>query len=98
MIAAIIRDFRGVILGAKVKKIDVVDPLEGEAEAKAAKLGLELVHFQGFREVILEEDSELVIKAIRNWPQISEWRILSLVQEIHDMCCRLHSWQAFSCL
>lgn len=36
----------------------------------------------------------MVIKAIRSWPKISEQRILSLVQEIHDMGSRLHSWQA----
>lgn len=66
-----------MVLGAKAKRIDAVDSLEGEAVA--TKLGLELMLSQGFRKVLLEGDSEIVIKAIRCWPHISEWRIHSLV-------------------
>lgn len=90
MIATIIRDSSGVVLGARVRQIDAVDALEGEAET--ARLGMELVRCQGFREVLLEGDSETVTKAIRCWPHISEWRILSLVKEIHDLGSRLHRW------
>lgn len=56
VIATIIRDSSGVVLGARVRQIDAVDALEGEAEA--ARLGMELVRCQGFREVLLEGDSE----------------------------------------
>lgn len=70
VIAAILQDCQGAILGDLVKKIVVVDPLESEVEA--AKLGMELVINQGFREVILEGDSEIVIKAIQKWPQKTE--------------------------
>lgn len=57
-------------------------------------MGVELAYFHGFREVILEGDFEIVIKAIQLWPQKSNWRIHSLVQEIRAVCCRLQSWQA----
>ncbi|KAB1216079.1 Carbonic anhydrase, chloroplastic [Morella rubra] len=49
VIAAIICDSKGKVLEAKMQKIDVVDSLEGDAAV--AKLGLELVRCQGFREI-----------------------------------------------
>lgn len=60
---AILRDHQGAICGFKVAKIDVVIPLVGEAEA--AKLGVDLAHQEGFSHIILEGDSEVVIKAIQ---------------------------------
>lgn len=78
VIIATARDFQGQIQGAVTKQIQAAGLLEGEAEA--AKLGLEFVVDKGFREVMLEGDSELVIKAIQLWPQSSEWRINSTVK------------------
>lgn len=92
VIAAIIRDSKGKVLEAKMQKIDLVDSLEGDAVV--AKLGLELVRCQGFREVLLEGDSEIVINAIRCWPQISEWRIHTLVQQVQELGSRLQSCKA----
>ena len=64
--AAVIHDAKGAIWGFKILKWDVVSPLIGEAEA--AKLGVALVHQLGFRQIILESDFELVIKAIKMAP------------------------------
>lgn len=44
--ATIIRDHHGAICGFKVAKLDVVDPLNGEAGA--AKLGVQFAQQQGF--------------------------------------------------
>lgn len=52
VIAAVIRDYRGVVKGASFAKIDVVQPLEGEAAA--AKLGVESAWQMGFRDIILK--------------------------------------------
>ncbi|KAB1222926.1 hypothetical protein CJ030_MR2G019445 [Morella rubra] len=89
---AIARDSQGKIQRDVTKPIKTVGPLEGEA--KAAKLGLELAVTRGFREVILEGDSELVVKSINCWPQSSEWRIHSTVKEMLEVGKRLLSWQA----
>ncbi|KAB1221445.1 hypothetical protein CJ030_MR2G013169 [Morella rubra] len=67
--AAIALDFQGVVLVVGVKQIDAVEPLIDEAHA--AKMGTELATHMGFRDIILEGDYELVIKAIRAWPHFS---------------------------
>lgn len=47
--------------------MDPVSPLEGEAEA--GHLRVMLACEQGYQRVILEGDSESIIKAINCWPQ-----------------------------
>lgn len=66
MTGAIIRDQYGELCGFKVNQLGVVTPLLGEAEA--AHLGVKLAYLKGFHHVILESDSELVIKAIHQFP------------------------------
>lgn len=53
------------------KQIKAAGPLEGEAEA--AKLGFELSVSSGFGEVILEGDSEFVVKAIQLGHSYLRW-------------------------
>ncbi|KAB1226792.1 hypothetical protein CJ030_MR1G021664 [Morella rubra] len=91
VIAAIARDFYGKIQGVVTKQIKAARPLEGEAEA--TKLGLEPSVSSGFWELILEGDSELVVKAIQRWSQLSEWCIHSTVKEMLEVGKGLLSWQ-----
>lgn len=51
-------------------------------------LGVQLACDNGFSKVIFEGDSEIVIKAIHTWPQVSYWRIYSAVKDIHATCSR----------
>lgn len=92
MAAAIAWDCGGQIQGASVKRLDVVDPVEGEAEA--VKLGVQLACDLGFENVIFEGDSEIVIMAINAWPYLSNWRIYSSVKEIHAACWGQKKWLA----
>lgn len=92
VIAAVARNSAGQVIGAMVQKLDPVSPLEGEVET--AKLGVKLACDQRFQQVILEGDSETVMKAIQSWPHPVDWRIDLAVKEIRDACCRLLSWRA----
>lgn len=63
VIAALARDSSGVLIGARAQKLKAVDVLKGKVEA--ARLDMKLVRSQGYHEVLLEGDSEIVIKAIQ---------------------------------
>lgn len=78
--------------GSTFAKIDAVKPLEGEAAA--AKLGIEFAWQMGYRDILLEGDSELMIKAIQNFPHCMEWRIHATVQEIVEFGRKMHSCKA----
>ncbi|KAB1226835.1 hypothetical protein CJ030_MR1G012139 [Morella rubra] len=103
VVATIIQDHLSVVKGStflkiKIKKgstflkIEVLQPLEGEA--LATKLGVEFVQQMGFKDAILEGDSELVMKAINRFPACSEWRIHHIVLDIVDVCRQMKSWKA----
>lgn len=49
----------------------------------------------GFLDITLEGDSEMVIKAIRKYPTRTEWRIHHIVLEILDVCRhrQMQSWR-----
>ncbi|KAB1213164.1 hypothetical protein CJ030_MR5G021743 [Morella rubra] len=49
----------------------------------------------GYRDIILEEDLTMVIKAIQHWPKRMEWRIHRTTSKIIDVCNDLESWEAF---
>lgn len=70
-------------------KIEAVQSLEDEA--MVAKLGVEFAKQMGFNEVILQGDSELVIKAINSYFVCTKWRIHHTIQEVVDVCCKLKS-------
>lgn len=89
---AITQDCNGQVKGASVKRLNVVDPVEGEVEA--VKLGVKLTCNHDFANVILESDSETDIKAINSWPHLTDWRIHSSVMKIHAGCRQLQSWKA----
>lgn len=92
MIAALIRDHQGEVKGSTFVKIEAVLPLEGEATA--AKLGVEFATQMGFRDIILEGDSALLIMAIQKWPQRTDWRIHSTISEIVGACNQMVNWTA----
>lgn len=77
--------------GSTFLKIEAVLPLEGEVSA--AKLGVELAAKMGFRDIILEGDSAMAIKAIRQWTKRTEWRIHEKVSEIIYVCSLFDSWK-----
>lgn len=54
-----------------------------------AKMGMKLAAELGSRDIILEGDSELVIKAIQAWPFST---IFPTVKGIHDVGQRFLSW------
>lgn len=74
----------------KTAKIGAVKPVVGEAEA--AKMGVHLAIQHGFRNIILEGDSELVTAALQHHPQITNWKIQPLMVDIHSSFRQMHAW------
>lgn len=91
--AAIARNSDGQVLGAMVKRLEAMSPLEGEMEATL--LGVQMASSHGFQTVFLEGDSETVIKAIKNWPHPVDWRISKMGKELHYVSGRLQCLQVF---
>lgn len=91
VVVAIIRDHQGAIRGFKVDNIDAVTPLVGEAEA--ANMGVDLAHQEGFTQIILEGESEVVIKAIQQFPQQTDWWINHMVLEILTSLRLMQFWK-----
>ncbi|KAB1203086.1 hypothetical protein CJ030_MR8G005520 [Morella rubra] len=70
--AAVLKDHRGLVVGAVVKKLPKVDPEDGEIWA--AQIGLEEARRCGFRKILVEGDSIRAIDAIRSFPKQLNWR------------------------
>lgn len=62
------------------------------AELKAAVYGLEWCEQHGYKDIVLEVDSELLSKWISNTIQIP-WRCQQYVQHIHQITKKLHHFQ-----
>lgn len=73
-----------------VKKIDGICPLKGEMQA--AMLGLEEAYRRGIENIILERDSETVIKAIQCYPKRVEWRIHDEVGGMLQLFKHCRNW------
>lgn len=91
VVAAIIRDFHGRLQGFKIAWIGAVVPLVGEAEA--ARFRVNLVVQMGYSKIILEDDSEIVILALKQFPMMKDWKIHSTIMDIYDSVRKLRSCQ-----
>lgn len=61
-------------------------------EAEAMKLGVKLVYNLGYRNILLEGDSATVISAFNNFPEVTDWRIHSIVTDSFETIRLLQSW------
>lgn len=77
---AIIKDHFGMVVGAVVKKLPLVEPEDGEIWA--AQIGVEEACRCGFPKVIVEGDSTSAIEAIRNFPARLNWRSYGRIGDI----------------
>lgn len=90
--AAAVRNNKGEVARAAVEKVSVASPLVGELEI--AWLGVREVGRQDFRKVILECDSEQVIREVMDFPRSNEWRIRNMVSSLRQQFNLLQWWRA----
>ncbi|OMO66825.1 hypothetical protein COLO4_30332 [Corchorus olitorius] len=90
-IGVIIRDENGAIKDGVSKLVTVTS--SAEAEALAVKEVVLIVKDQSLTRATIETDSELVQKSIQGYPtnQVSDWRILPIVQDIKASLSLLQS-------
>lgn len=79
------------MLHSEAKRILGSDPEVGEA--KAMKLGMVEAVKQGASSIIMEGDSKGVVYAITHFPRRVNWRIHTIVGEIHGWLTQVNEWK-----
>ena len=91
-VGVVIRNEEGLLMGAMSKRVEL--PLKAlEAEALAVQEGIQLAGELGLREIIIEGDSQVVIKALQNF-ESCPWPVQKVVEGSLQSLSYFKAWSA----
>ena len=91
-VRVVIRNEEGLLMGAMSKRVELrLKALE--AKARAVQEGIQLTGELGLREVIIEGDAQVVIKALQNF-EVCPWPVQKVVEgSLQSLSC-FKAWSA----